>query len=325
MKPKYKDVIIFCPSVITGGPEAMHQLSHSINEQGGSAKIAYYRSEQSSCIIDDGLLICSNPSSTVVHNYRRYAPIIVDQHKLSDSTLMIFPEIETQLILDSNFLNVGIWWLSVDNAVIHNQCLKNSSILKKLFNKTNLLNFYQSDYAKQYLVNNGAQIVVPLSDYTCRSFYEGSISGLKKNVISICPSKGGELASAFLNSSKELNFKIIQKMSREEVVETLKQSLVYIDFGHHPGKDRVPREAIASKAVIFVNHQGSASHYLDYPLDDFYKFSAPDVQSGSLLKKVKYVISNPEQHLNRQAYFQQKVFLEKEEFDLQVKSFFFNR
>ena len=112
-------------------------------------------------------------------------------------------------------------------------------------------------------------------------------------------------------------------MTREQVVEALKQTLVYIDFGHHPGKDRVPREAIASNAVIFVNDQGAASHYLDYPLDDFYKFSAPDVYSGSLLQKVKQVIANVEPHLNHQIYFQQKVFLEKEEFDLQVKSFFF--
>jgi hypothetical protein len=167
--------------------------------------------------------------------------------------------------------------------------------------------------------------VVPLSDYTCRSFYENPISGPDKKFISIFPRKGAELASVFLNNSKELNFKIIQEMSREQVVEALKQSLIYIDFGHHPGKDRVPREAIASEAVIFVNDQGSASHHLDCPLDDFYKFSALDVQNGSLLHKVKHVMANPGLHLNRQAYFRQKVFLEKEEFDLQVKSFFFTR
>ena len=112
-------------------------------------------------------------------------------------------------------------------------------------------------------------------------------------------------------------------MSREQVVGALKETLVYIDFGHQPGKDRVPREAIASEAVIFINDQGAGSNYLDYPLEDFYRFSMLDVHSGNLLQKVKTVLENPKPHLNYQAYLRQKVFLEKEEFDLQVKSFFF--
>jgi hypothetical protein len=47
---------------------------------------------------------------------------------------------------------------------------------------------------------------------------------------------------------------------------------VYIDCGHHPGKDRMPREAAAAGCCIITSRSGAAGNELDTPIDDCYKF-----------------------------------------------------
>lgn len=46
-----------------------------------------------------------------------------------------------------------------------------------------------------------------------------------------------------MKKARELNFKPIINMTRDEVIRELQRAKVYIDFGNHPGKDRIPREA----------------------------------------------------------------------------------
>jgi hypothetical protein len=47
---------------------------------------------------------------------------------------------------------------------------------------------------------------------------------------------------------------------------------VYIDFGHHPGKDRMPREAAAAGCCIITSRSGAAGNDLDTPINGRYKF-----------------------------------------------------
>lgn len=323
MKPRYENVIIFSSSIITGGTEALHQLAFTINNLGGNAKIAYFDGG-ANCNIVDNILTCSNPPITSLVAYEKYHPVIFDKLDITNQTLLIFPEIVIPFVMGNNFSKVAIWWLSIDNAFIFNSNLKYDSYKKKLFGKEGLINFYQSEYAKLFLIENNAQIVIPLFDYINPTFTEQRpTTADSKKFISIFPKKGKEIADIFLSNAKDINFKLIQDMSADEVALTLKESIIYIDFGHHPGKDRVPRESIASDAIVFVNKQGAASNYSDYPLDDYFKFSLDDIQSGLLLEKIYSALKNPSAYLSRQTYFKQKVALEKSEFEHQVKSFFY--
>jgi hypothetical protein len=325
MKPRYENVVIFSSSVVTGGTEALHQLAFSINNLGGNAKIAYFDGEAICNIVNNKTIICSNHPKISLVAYEKYKPAIFDKLDVTNQTLLICPEILTSFVIGCNLPAVAIWWLSVDNAVIHNPNLKYDSYKQKLFDKEGLINFYQSEYAKLFLIENNAEIVIPLFDYLNPAFVEhNSRPADTKKFISIFPKKGKELADIFLSKANELNFKLIQNMSPDEVALALKESIIYIDFGHHPGKDRVPRESISSDAIIFVNKQGAASNYSDYPLEDYFKFSLDDIQSGFLLEKIHVALKNPSEYLSRQTYFKQKVALEKLEFEHQVKSFFFN-
>jgi hypothetical protein len=61
--------------------------------------------------------------------------------------------------------------------------------------------------------------------------------------------------------------------TREEVIDLMSESKVYIDFGNHPGKDRIPREAAICGCCVLTNLLGSAGFYTDIPIPNRYKFS----------------------------------------------------
>ena len=62
-------------------------------------------------------------------------------------------------------------------------------------------------------------------------------------------------------------------MKREEVISLLKKTKVYIDFGNHPGKDRIPREAAILGCCVITNRKGSANYQKDIPIYQRYKVS----------------------------------------------------
>ena len=50
---------------------------------------------------------------------------------------------------------------------------------------------------------------------------------------------------------------------------------VYIDFGHHPGQDRLPREAAACGCLVVTGTRGSAGFHADVPLPPALKLAHP--------------------------------------------------
>jgi hypothetical protein len=63
-------------------------------------------------------------------------------------------------------------------------------------------------------------------------------------------------------------------------------SLQYIDFGPHPGMDRLPREATLARCVVITNREGAANFEEDVPLPSEFKFAQFDVDKiYSLIKE----------------------------------------
>jgi hypothetical protein len=71
--------------------------------------------------------------------------------------------------------------------------------------------------------------------------------------------------------SADIRVIAVEKMSRDDVVNTLGRAKLYIDFGDHPGKDRLPREAAALGCCVLVNRRGSAANDQDIPIPAAYK------------------------------------------------------
>ena len=51
----------------------------------------------------------------------------------------------------------------------------------------------------------------------------------------------------------------------------LQRSKIYIDFGPHPGMDRIPREAALAGCLVITNSEGAAGFQSDVPILPKYK------------------------------------------------------
>jgi hypothetical protein len=326
--PRHDTVVILCPEAVTGGPEALHQLAHAINTLGGNARLAYF-GQGSRVEYGPTTILCRHsPNQAVAETYAAYHPIPLVEASLAEGTLIVVPEILPESLLTIQARNRAVWWLSVDNAISHNPKLNDPGYANTLIGNSGLINFYQSDYARRFVERHGgARNAFPIFDYINPEYIRSgqAESASDRRQVGLFPQKGGVLASRFMSANPQLSFAAIQNMTREQVRQTLLTCSVYIDFGHHPGKDRVPREAAVSGAIVFLHERGAALHFQDHPLDRFYLFNEQDIDTGSLASRVEEAISDRERHYARQQVYRQQVRLGFEEFMLQVRQFFFHQ
>jgi hypothetical protein len=334
MQKVYDDVLIFCPEVKTGGPEALHQLGYRIACHGGTAHMVYY-APFSRIEVEGHVIRCHAEGSPMPEHFAQYHPNVLTEARLGPDTLVIFPEPLSQFAANSDVAyHRALWWLSLDNGLPQNPNLAEEDYRRRFFSDPDLTHFYQSDYARDFLSHSGSVRYHPLSDFTDQDFIHRSLIASENPAIrgrgnNICffPNKGAELAGSFINARAvlppDIEFVPIRGMTKAQVRDTLFDARLYIDFGHHPGKDRVPREAAIAGAIVLLRSAGAARHFLDHPLPREYLFSDEDVGSGALHRKVAMILDDPDRHFANQRFYRDAILLERDRFDLEVRSFFF--
>lgn len=314
-----KKIIVCCSQAVTGGPELLHQLVHELRSHGRDATISYYPFDRP--------FSCPEP-------YKKYdAP----QSQLFDDedTFIVIPETATFLINKIKNARIGIWWLSVDNYLLakHQSKFKDIYLRYKslirhrqpMRNMRHLLHFTQSAYAGSFLEKAGIK-TFPLSDYLARShlvnIYQGGFKD-KENIIVYNPMKGQRQTQALMKENPNLEFRPIQNMTPIQVAELLHKAKIYIDFGHHPGKDRPPREAAIAGCCVITGRKGSAMFYEDIPIPDKYKL---DDTNNSYIEKFPTLVSNIFEDFancsNEFESYRQKILKEPELFKMQVGEIF---
>lgn len=334
MQSVYDDVLIFCPEAKTGGPEALHQLGHQINAHGGSAHMVYY-APVSRIEIDGGVLRCHADASPMPRHFAQYHPRVLTETRPGPDTLIVFPEPLSTLATEANVAyRRALWWLSLDNALPRNLQLFDADYRQRFFADAELLHLYQSDYAATFLKINQAARHYPLSDYTDPEFIHRALirsdaTPIQERTNRICffPNKGEALATRFFDRWREVAHPAeivpIRDMTKAEVRRTLSDARIYMDFGGHPGKDRVPREAAIAGAIVLLHAAGAANHFSDHPLDRQYLFTEADIDSGQLQQTVGSILDEPGPHFARQRPYRDAILLERERFDLEVRALFF--
>jgi hypothetical protein len=334
MQQVYDDVLILCPEVKTGGPEALHQLGYRIACHGGTAHMVYY-APYSRIEIKDGIMRCHAEASPMPAHFAQYHPRVLTEATLGPGTLVIFPEPLSHFAAQVDVpYQRALWWLSLDNSLPQNPSLAEDDYRHRFFADPGLVHFYQSDYARDYLRQGRSVRYHPLSDYTDQDFVRRSQIASENppirtrgNTICFFPNKGAELAASFIGARAALppdvEFVAIHDMTKAQVRDTLFGARLYIDFGGHPGKDRVPREAAVAGAIVLLRAAGAANHFLDHPLPAEYLFTDQDVASGALHRKAAMILDEPDWHFANQRYYRDAILLERERFDLEVRAFFF--
>ena len=281
MKPRYRKVLVVCPgNAMTAGPEALHQLVAEMNRLGLGAEIVYH------------------PFDTVFETpapYRKHgAP--VGRYADEAGTLVLFPEIFTTLALRVRQAEPAIWWMSVNNFTgerygrpwrdrlrAFKYALKGRTPWGGVKALAHLRQFAQSDYARAFLARQGVASE-PLSDpipYYTEPAYLAALparlaAAQRSDVILYNPSKGGPITARLMAACPQWRFQPLRGLDREQLAQAFFGARLYIDFGHHPGKDRLPREAALHGCCVIVAKHGSGANPVDVPIPERFKLDVQD-------------------------------------------------
>ena len=294
--------------MVTGGPQALHQLAFALNQRGLPARIAYYGSG-AQMVREGDTIRCSPPSQNPsLIAYDKYCPVPVENFTLAPDHLVVLPEVRAHEHRAFAPAQVAVWWLSVDNAFHERAVLRDEAKRQALFADRELRHWAPTVYAREFLRRQGVPEMAMLSDHVDDQFTTWRPEGPgPEAVVAYNPHKGGALAEAFFARHPDQEPKPITGLTRRGVWEAFRRARVYVDFGHFPGREFMPREAAASGAIIFVRNRGAAQFYDDYPMPDAYRFTDAALEDGSLHARVAAALAEPEPDWAVQASMRQNV------------------
>ncbi|MDA8038561.1 MAG: hypothetical protein M0Z69_05255, partial [Actinomycetota bacterium] len=278
-------VVLFAPlgGTPTGGVEALYQLTDAVRRAGGEAFLTSP---------DDPVDLCSVPEC-----YSMYDAPRISRGDVRADDVLVIPEIWLCRPEVRTHPRVVVWWLSVDNAFSLPRISRFSparAVLRYprklaravykaygardiLARKVRPLHATQSYYAASFLERHGIASVM-LTDYLPDAFHEPQTDDEQEPrpyAVAYNPAKGAEYVRALIGSSDGRLFVPLAGLDRVAVARTLAQCDIYLDLGHHPGRDRIPREAALSGCVVIVANRGAAANDVDVPLAPQYKVDLP--------------------------------------------------
>ena len=109
-------------------------------------------------------------------------------------------------------------------------------------------------------------------------------------------------------------------MTAKEVSELMNKSKVYIDFGNHPGKDRIPREAAICGCCVITGLRGSANNDIDIPIPSSYKFSEKD--PVEIINMIKSILDDYSSKRSDYEKYIEKILDEESVFEKEVTDIF---
>jgi len=267
-------VIVVSPAnIATGGTEVLQQLCFQINKLGGNA-FMYYTEPFENSVVSERFAEYHNPRLLELQDV--------------EGNSIIVPETWMDCILNVRHARLFIWWLSVDNYYGSGRLQVN--LAHKLFyslkDRRNQRIFMrcdhlvQSEYARNYLLEEkgvSADQIRRLSDYLNRAFLEQLSEGRqeRENLILYNPRKDAEISQLLRDEITEYQWVALQGFRPDEMRSVMRRSKVYVDFGNHPGKDRIPREAALCGCCVITGMSGAAANDKDIPIDRKYKFQNP--------------------------------------------------
>lgn len=323
--------------IVTGGVELLHQLVSLLRVHGKEAYIVYYGKNEK--II---------PADYIKYNIVQ-SSIVDDDYK----NIEVYSETMLESLMDNKRKTQKfLWWLSIDNAFlnvpIENMTLKEIKALypKRFYsllmyfvkrfirgyNDFHTISFlspfkglycgYQSEYIKDTLQKLGFKNLVALKDYINTDHIRDFDITSRKNIVLYNPSKGYEFTKQLIDLAPDLEWVALKGMSRENLIETIRSAKTYIDFGNHPGKDRLPRECAINGCCVITGMRGSAGYFEDVPIDDKYKFDENIASLSTILDCIRWTLNNYETAINDFEYYRNIIKKDKEEFENQAKSVF---
>lgn len=298
----YKVIAISPGGYVSGGPRALHQLVHTCNLiQPGSAAICYRYAFADTHNIFDGVY-------GVPLWFSHYQCPVIHGKDISDKSLLVFSEIDIKY---ANCFNnrKAFWWLSFDHFFAYSTEQEKIDVIYKFE-----YHLFQSMYAYKNIAHQVKGKKLMLTDWLDMPKTQDVI---KRDLIAVNPAKDVGFGADFISKNQDLQFLKLIDLSPEQLASSLKRCKIYIDFGKHPGKDRIPREAAISGCVVLSTKFGSAGIINDMPIQDWFKFTS----ITEVRDKVDAILSNYQYYYDMQEPYRNLILSDKDIFNYEVGVF----
>lgn len=324
-------IYVLCPAYYsTGGTELLHQVVYKLNHLFGVPAFIYYVK------VDWKFEVEPTPKRFVKYIAGNYVEEIEDDA----ANVLIVPENFSNHLFSFRHIRRVLWWLSVDNYFLqfdwHYQTdsktkkLKRSirkalngfpyNQVKKLKYPAVSLHLVQSQYAFDFLRANGLAPVAWLSDYINTEIDAGHRGVEKKDQVIYNPMKGKEFTESLIALAPDIRWIPLQKMTPPQIAALMAESKLYIDFGHHPGKDRIPREAALNGCLVITNRKGAAGNKNDLPIPDSYKFEQSKKNKEQIVSKIRFCLANYASLQHEFSDYREKIKAEEHIFEEELKA-----
>ncbi|WP_294542095.1 hypothetical protein [uncultured Gemmiger sp.] len=314
-------IYIFAPcNAASGGPELLQQLCMKIRNLGGAASMVYYYS-----------YFIVKPNQQVSDRYASYENPISDKILDSPENTIVVPEVGTHLLRRYHKVKKVIWWLSVDNYYKKKKewsyrINTGFGLFAPILTDCHVMHLYQSYYAREHLRKLSIQpeCQMELSDYLNHAFIENAYkeqSQIKQNRVLYNPKKGFEYTQQLMIAMVDLEWQPLQGMTPDQMSHVMQTSKLYIDFGEHPGKDRIPREAAISGCCILTGKRGAAKNEFDIPVPSQYKIDQGVMPLADVEKKIRFILNNYESCRQDFDTYRNKIRHEEEKFEHDTQRF----
>ncbi|HEX4915800.1 MAG TPA: hypothetical protein VFV51_17700 [Vicinamibacterales bacterium] len=295
----------------------MHQFAAKIRELGGDATMYYPGRE---------------PVDPVVPRYRDYGvPFTRSIRDAGATDVLVVPETMTGELYTNTRMQRWIWWLSVDNYFDVAGFDKPRKRLRRWLGLDRVYrlgepgfgHMAQSHYAIDFLRRHGIGNVEYVSDYLGAAFLETAVASNRKREDRVLynPRKGFDFTRKLIAAAPDVRFVPIENMTPSQIAEVMQSSKVYIDFGHHPGKDRMPREAAICGCCVITSRNGSAGFHEDVPIPAAFKFQRDDESIPSVIDCIRLCLADYPGNLARFAQYRGAILAEPGQFESQVRAF----
>ena len=297
---------------ISGGPELAHQLCSAINRLTDvSAYMCYVSLDPPFEMAIDA----PTPEPYLIYNTNPCTDFsVIDRPE----NVVVFPEGLTLSMKHIKSARKVLWWMSVDNYI---ESTKESNLP---YIKDNVfLHLFQSHYSEDYVNKRlpGAKGLF-LSDYINeqhgRFLYPAEY---RQNLAFYNPAKGYEDIKPLIEKTDWLKWIPLVNLDISKMILLMQSGKIYVDFGKHPGKDRIPREAAANGCCVITNKKGSAAFYEDVPIPEEYKFDSPAECLNEIESLLHDICDNFAQHQSQFAGYREFIAGEKTKFDQDTMRF----
>ena len=321
-------VYIVCPgNYNSGGPELLHQLCSQLITFGINAFMVY---------IPAGEVF--NRDDPVHDFYKKYHLPYTFNDEDSERNIIVLPEMANSIIYLAKKYQCILWWLSVNNYFVSLvrffDNFKSDALAKPIprvfyFTETDkdIEHWVQSEYARQFVTLNGVpeSKIRMVSDYLNQEFLNRAAQvdlSAKKNIVAYNPKKGFKFTQQLMKLAPDIDWRPIKNMTPAQVQELLAAAKVYIDFGEHPGKDRIPREAAISGCVVITGRRGAADNDVDINIPAEFKFDERTADARNIIDKIREVFDDFDAAYEKQAAYRARILDEKNRFVREVASVF---